>query len=98
MLRKFECKTYGHNKVWSIDYDGRTDYSTVYIRWGKIGGSLQYTEKEMSRSAIEKLIREKLDKGYKEVGTAVVHTKPVPEAKADTKKMSKLLGNNHSLI
>ena len=101
MLRRFECTTNGHNKFWTIEWNtdgnGNRVGTNAHITWGRIGGAVQRTSKSMTSGAIHSLMDEKIAKGYKEVGTNTVHSKPLT-IKPDTKKMTKLLGNNNSLI
>lgn len=103
MHRRFECKTGGHNKFWTIEYPAfpggsfpAHDVVTCQFSWGKIGGTIQRKTKSVRGSDLAKLIDEKRSKGYIEV-TGNIHPKPLT-IKNDLKKMSKLLGNDHSII
>ncbi len=67
--RRFEFVEDGSSKFWEIELEGET----FTARWGKIGTSGQSKTQEFdspkeARAAAEKLINEKLKKGYEEVG------------------------------
>ncbi len=57
---RYEMTEDGHNKFWEIESNSPT---TVVATWGKIGKDPQ-GEKEYPIDGIEKLIKEKLKKGY----------------------------------
>jgi predicted DNA-binding WGR domain protein len=67
-IRKFECKTDGHNKFYHI-----TLFSLSYrAEWGRIGAKAQvqvkkYTHPSFARQDYSKKIAEKLGKGYSEI-------------------------------
>jgi len=65
------CNTDVHNKYWK--YQTQSE-STVYIEWGRIGGSSQNQTKSFSNDYrmhdfIAKKVSEKIAKGYKESNT-----------------------------
>ena len=67
--RYFECKEDGHSKFWEISWPGdKGEYTT---RWGPIG-SLGTSKKKVFNSLaeaatdLEKIVRSKVTKGYKE--------------------------------
>jgi len=49
-----------HNKFWSYDIDG----GTVTYRWGRVGRTAQSKVKSYSDRDLQKLIQEKIGKGY----------------------------------
>ena len=65
--RRFECDHSGHNKFWEI----WLEHHRVVTHYGKIGTNGQNVYKDFPTSLdgiiyIEKMIREKLNKGYEE--------------------------------
>lgn len=58
---RYEHTTEGHNKFWEVEQVSPTQ---VEARWGKIGKAPQGTKK-YPLAGIEKLMQEKVDKGYK---------------------------------
>lgn len=68
-MRRFEFSEGTSNKFWEIDYSGGDSFT---VRWGKIGTDGQSQTKAFDSSAkagaaAEKLIAEKVGKGYAEV-------------------------------
>lgn len=103
MVRRFENKEPGHNKFWEVDIPEHQDNSLVVrLHYGKIGTSGQILDKVMTGREINKLILEKLRKGYHEVTdcpSIVKYHKPKKSKfQIDVKKMNRMLGNNNSLI
>jgi predicted DNA-binding WGR domain protein len=103
MVRRFEHKEPGHNKFWEIDVPEHRDNNLVVrLHYGKIGTSGQTLDKVMRMAEINRLIMEKIGKGYKEVTdkpAAVKYHKPKNgKFQIDVKKMNRMLGNNNSLI
>ncbi|MCE7869947.1 DUF4132 domain-containing protein [bacterium CPR1] len=81
-MRHFEFSEGSSNKFWEIDLQG----DSLVVRWGKIGTAGQSQTKSFAseaRSQLEhdKLIAEKLGKGYQETGGAAPGT-PAPRAAA----------------
>lgn len=67
-MKRFECKEENHNKFWEVWQDGKMSVS----RWGVLGTKGQFTEKlwkdsHEAKHEIDKLVREKLKKGYKQI-------------------------------
>lgn len=65
--RYFEFRDGASNKFWEIRFEG----SQIHVRYGKIGAEGQSTIKDAStpdkaNAILDKLIGEKLRKGYKE--------------------------------
>lgn len=71
-MRRFECTEDGSSKFWEVETRG----SELRIRFGKLGTDGRLSEKDLGSAAAaaaeaEKLVREKLKKGYLEIaGTA----------------------------
>ncbi len=69
-MRRFEFSEGNSNKFWEIDYSGADSFT---VRWGRLGtdGQTQtkaFATEVQARAAAEKLIAEKVGKGYTEVG------------------------------
>jgi hypothetical protein len=62
MTRIFTCTTDGHNKVWRIT---ETEPGVWEAMWGPIGGTLQ-GPKKYTTEEVEKVIKQKIRKGYEE--------------------------------
>jgi len=83
--RRFVCTEDGSNKFW----EGSVEGNSVTTRWGKVGTSGQtktkaFASPEAAHGELEKLIREKVGKGYvEEGGSAAGATAP---AKAGPKE------------
>lgn len=80
--RCFEHTTKGHNKFWNVTWHWkpRSMSGSVKVGWGAIGcEATEQTKDYLSAGALEnfvdKKVREKLAKGYKETGTTVTKTK-----------------------
>lgn len=78
MTRRFEYVGGTSAKFWSVDVVG----ARVTVRWGRIGSDGQSQVKDFpsnyrASAFADKMIAEKLGKGYKEVGTV----KLIPPAK-----------------
>ena len=89
-MRRFEFSDATSNKFWEVDVDGKT----LNVTFGKIGTKGQSKPKdfatpEKAKAEMEKLIKEKIGKGYVEVGgKAVKAIKPaakLPAAKPAAK-------------
>jgi len=70
-MRRFEFQSGSSSKFWEIALEG----SAFMVRWGKLGTSGQQQEKSFASAALaqkehDKLIAEKLKKGYQEVGAS----------------------------
>ena len=83
-MRRFEFSDSTSNKFWEVDVKGKT----LNVTFGKIGTKGQskpkdFTTPEKAKAEMEKLIKEKMGKGYVEVGgKAVKAVKPLyPEIK-----------------
>ncbi|HOX42964.1 MAG TPA: WGR domain-containing protein [Myxococcota bacterium] len=79
-MRRFEFSDGSSNKFWEIELDGKS----FTVRYGRIGADGQTQEKsfptpEKAKAEHDKLVREKLGKGYQEVGAGGA---AVPAAKA----------------
>ncbi len=75
--RRFEFDDGHSSKFWEIDL--KANRQTV--RYGKLGTAgrimeKRFSSKEAARAAVAKLIREKLEKGYREVTRAPTKNKP----------------------
>ncbi|HVY49094.1 MAG TPA: WGR domain-containing protein, partial [Minicystis sp.] len=84
-MRRFEMNDGGASKFWEVDVDG----SAVVVRFGRIGAAGQRKEKtlataEAARAEAEKLVREKLGKGYVEIGGGAAERPTKASAKAPT--------------
>lgn len=83
-MRRFELKEGTSNKFWEIEVEG----SSHTVRYGAIGAKGQTKTKDFPSPAAatadaEKLVREKVKKGYAEITTDAV--KPSTKAKAKAK-------------
>lgn len=70
-MRRFECTEDGSSKFWEVEARG----SELRIRFGKLGTEGRLSEKDLGSAAAataeaEKLVREKLKKGYVEIAGA----------------------------
>ncbi len=79
-MRHFEFSEGSSNKFWEIDLQG----DSFVVRWGKIGTAGQSQTKSFASEAKaqaehDKLVAEKLGKGYQETGGAAPGT-PTPKA------------------
>ncbi len=54
-----------HNKYWNVKWDQASSMMTT--TWGAVGSKESSNQKFMTRSAVEKVISEKIAKGYKEI-------------------------------
>jgi predicted DNA-binding WGR domain protein len=96
VMRRFEFTEGTSNKYWEIEYQG----SAYTVRWGRIGAAPQQAKKEYGSpkealAAYEKIVNEKLGKGYVEKSRAEHLTRPavppkphVPKAAAIEPKAS----------
>ncbi|HEY3999828.1 MAG TPA: DUF4132 domain-containing protein [Candidatus Xenobia bacterium] len=80
-MRRFEFSEGTSNKFWEADIAG----STLSVRWGRIGTAGQGKDKafpspDRAQAEFDKLVREKLKEGYREVGAPAVAA-PTPAAK-----------------
>lgn len=80
--RRFECTEGGASKFWEVAVDG----AKLVVRFGKLGTDGQASVKPFpdaaaARAAADKLVREKLGKGYVEVGGAGTKARPAPAAR-----------------
>ncbi|HTQ45008.1 MAG TPA: WGR domain-containing protein [Polyangiaceae bacterium] len=80
--RRFVCTEDGSNKFW----EGSVEGNSVTTRWGKVGTSGQtktkaFASPEAAQGELEKLIREKVGKGYVEEGGAPAAGAPPPPPK-----------------
>lgn len=94
-MRRFEFREGASNKFWEIELEG----GSFTVRWGRVGATPQ--EKTKSPGAAkaqqehDKLVREKLGKGYVEVGAAAAPAaapapkKPAPKKTAPKKTAPK---------
>lgn len=69
-MRRFECTEKGSSKFWEVSLDEKA--GTAAVRYGRIGaeGSVdtkRYADGKEAKKAVDKLIAEKLKKGYKEI-------------------------------
>ena len=84
MKRTFVNQTDGSNKFWTIEQAG----NSYTVMWGKIGTEGRTTTKsfeinEMCQKEAEKLLREKLSKGYHEISDlSQVQDKPIEDSKS----------------
>jgi cell wall assembly regulator SMI1/predicted DNA-binding WGR domain protein len=70
-MRRFEFKEGSSNKFWEVAIAG----NTLTVRFGRVGTAGQEKEKKLANAALaqkeqDKLVAEKVAKGYKEVGAA----------------------------
>ncbi len=70
-MRRFEFSDAGSDKFWEVDQDG----CDVTVRYGKIGTAGQtqtksHADEAAADAALEKLVKEKTGKGYREIGAA----------------------------
>lgn len=84
VTRYFEYKYKYSNKFWEISYNPDDTSFSYRVRWGKIGaggtGKLKNcTNLSNLRYMVDKLCREKIGKGYKEIQKAMPVTPVVPE-------------------
>ena len=68
-VRRFECTEKGSSKFWEVSLDEKA--GTVSVRYGRIGadGSVdtkRHADGSAAKKAVDKLIAEKLKKGYRE--------------------------------
>jgi len=89
VIRLFEFVDDSSSKFWEVTLNG----SEFTVRFGKIGTNGQSKTKnagspEKAKSEMEKLIREKTGKGYKEVGGATPSVAPVGGNQTKAKKSS----------
>ena len=80
MVRNFEFVSGGSAKFWQVERNG----SVVSVRFGRLGTAGQHQVKDLASEAaavahVDKLIAEKVKKGYAEVGSAPASV-PVPAA------------------
>jgi predicted DNA-binding WGR domain protein len=69
-VRRFECTEKGSSKFWEVSLDEKR--GAVSVRYGRIGadGSVdtkRHADGAAAKKAVDKLIAEKLKKGYKEI-------------------------------
>jgi len=85
-MRRFEMIEGNSSKFWEIEPSG----SDLNIRWGRIGTAGQsqtksFADAAKASAALTKLVTEKTNKGYSEVGVApgaAIGASPAPAAKA----------------
>lgn len=80
-MRRFEFKEGSSNKFWEVAVSG----TTLTVRFGRVGANGQEKTKKFASGALaekeqEKLIAEKVAKGYKEVGATSPGKAPAPGA------------------
>ena len=78
-MRRFEFKEGSSNKFWEVSVAG----STLTVRFGRVGANGQEKTKRFASGALaekeqEKLIAEKVAKGYKEIGAPSAGKAPAP--------------------
>jgi cell wall assembly regulator SMI1/predicted DNA-binding WGR domain protein len=78
-MRRFEFREGSSNKFWEVAVSG----STLAVRFGRVGTNGQEKSKKFATAALaqneqEKLVSEKLTKGYKEVGLPSVGNPAAP--------------------
>jgi len=100
-VRRFENTSSGHYKFWEIDCP--TSISTLTVRWGKIGtsgtvGRKAYASMARRDKEAEAVIRRKLASGYREILSVTSKPKKKLSKKEHSKVITRLLGNNNSLI
>lgn len=107
--RRFECKTNGHSKFWTISWpEPRANNTSYIIEWGRIDcASVSVMTKNLGIYDYRKLIESKLSKGYVESGSIVSENplnnikpkaKTGKKAKEFVKRANQMLGRNLSLI
>ena len=62
--KRFENHKDNASKFWEYDLDNK---GTIHIRYGKIGFTPRYDEKQTPSYYLQNKIAEKLKKGYKQV-------------------------------
>ena len=70
-MRRFEFSSGSSNKFWAIDLAG----GSFDVRWGRVGTDGQrqtkrFASAQRAKTEAEKLVRQKLAKGYVEIGGA----------------------------
>ena len=78
-MRSFVYADAGSNKFWNVELQGKS----LTVTWGKAGtkGQTQtksFRDEASARKEHDKLVREKLAKGYKEAGAATAAPAPSP--------------------
>ncbi len=105
-VERYECTQGGHNKFWEVELRN----TTLVIRFGRIGTDGQKLEKnfeteEGASTAKDKLVKEKLGKGYTKIGAGegskagkIIHLESVEPGNASNEGyvITELL--NHCLL
>ncbi len=76
-MRRFEFEEGGSKKFWQIEQSGKS-YTVIYGRIGAAGVSktTDCDSPAAAQAEVEKLVREKLKKGYQEIGAATSNWRP----------------------
>lgn len=81
--RKFQLTEFGqnHNKWWQIEvWDLGGDCVHMRATWGRVGAAPQSKDKLCVSADIERLIQEKMSKGYREIDLHAPAIAPLPAA------------------
>ena len=94
-MRRFELTEGASAKFWEVAREA----SSVTTRWGRIGTAGQtqtkpFASEDAADAALEKLVREKLGKGYAECGAAPASAEPLSQEKPSNAQPSNAQPSN----